>query len=147
MKSCGFKYCIIISILLLFNFNCASLKLPKQVLNEDSLKETAILYWKARLEDKYDIAYKLEDPENLKKLNLYDKRNFDAYIDNIKAIKNIGIVSYKFDKVVIADEKGFVYIDFFYNLPEVKQPIKHILTDQWIFKSGQWFHILEPNLK
>ena len=143
---CLFRGMLVLLIFLLITlfFSCASIQFPQQSLSEDSLKDTASLYWKLRLEkNEYKEIFKIEEPEALKKLNLYDEKNFDEYVSNVSAIKNIGIISYAVKNIRIKDNTGLVDMEFIFNLPNIPKPMKQILTEEWVFKDGRWLHILK----
>jgi hypothetical protein len=139
----GIFFSLIFLLITLF-LGCASVQLPQQSLSGDSLKETASLYWKLRLEkDEYKEIFKIEEPEALKKLNLYDEKKFDEYVSYVSAIKNIGISSYTVKNIRIKDNTGLVDMEFMFSLPQIPKPAKQILTDEWIYRDGRWLHVLK----
>lgn len=114
---------------------CASPNLQGEVDLDESLRVKAEEYWKLRMEDEYIKIYEMEEQTGLPKFEYYRKK--------VSAMKRIKINSYVIRGVSIQDDKGIVDIEFSFELPQVSKPFTQAVKDQWVFKNGKWWHILE----
>jgi hypothetical protein len=110
---------------------CASM--PKAAATKEGLMTTAEKYWKLRMEDKYEDAYKLEDRDGLPPFEDYQKR--------ARLIKNFRIVSHSVGEIMIEGSKGVVEVKVNFILPPVPKPVIDSIHDEWIYKDGEWLHI------
>lgn len=118
--------------------SCAPL--PKEVKEADlkeSLRSTAVTYWKMRMGDKYENTYKLEDREGLPP--------FETYRMKVMAMKRIPILSHSVKEVRVTGDTALVDVEFSFILPATAKPFKQIVTEKWVYKEGQWWHQLPPD--
>jgi len=122
------SYFIFLSTVL-FSTSCATI----QEKNESTVKDVVEKYWLIRLEDNYRESYKSEYKEGLP--------SFDIYKDKAAAIKKIKIMSYKIKNVRIEGEKAIIDVEFSLLLPITVKPVHQILSDEWLYRDGRWWHI------
>jgi len=113
----------------LFSTSCATI----QEKNESTVRDVVEKYWRMRLEDNYRESYKSEHKEVLP--------SFDIYKDKAAAIKKITIMSYKIKDVRIEGEKAIIDIEFSLLLPVTTKPVRQILSDEWLYRDGRWWHV------
>lgn len=113
---------------------CATL--PKERPSEESLRIVAEEYWKLRLANKCEDIYKMEDPAGLPP--------FTEYCIKVTKIKKFAIKSYSIKEVVINPDtnRAIVNISMSFRMPPVSKPFTDVITDEWLFKDGKWWHIL-----
>ena len=122
-------------------FGCATVPVPEQADTQESLRDTASLYWKLRMDDNYKDTFKMEDKDALQKVSGKGKPPYESYVDQARAIKNNAINSYSIKDVTLQDDKGRVSVEFTFTMPEIPRPVSQIVTDEWIFKNGKWLHL------
>jgi hypothetical protein len=123
-----------LAVILLMH-SCAGI--PRQAETEESLRNTASVYWKLKMEGKFDETLKMEEKENLIKANTGGAPLNEFY----RAKAAMTPRPYEIKKVSIQDGKGRVDMEFTVTFPEIPRPIHQPFTDQWIFKDGKWLHL------
>jgi|WetSurMetagenome_2_1015567.scaffolds.fasta_scaffold20141_3 hypothetical protein len=119
---------IILSLLL----GCATV--PKGMDLKESLKLKAEEYWKLRFQDKYEETYKMEYKAGLP--------GFAEYKETAQLIKKFKIESFNIGKVEVEGEKGTVTVRVSVSRPPIPMPVKDVFTEEWIFRDGNWWHIM-----
>ena len=123
---------------------CATVSLPAQSDTQESLKATASLYWKLRLEDRYKDTFEMEDKDALReKLKESKKPMYQSYEDRARALKNTEIKSYSIKDATLEDGRGRVNVEFTFTLPEIPRPVHQLVSDVWVFRDGRWLHLLQ----
>jgi len=123
--------------------SCATVPLPRQADTQESLKGTASVYWKLRMEDKYKDTFEMEDKEALQKLSRKGKPLYESYVDRARAIKTTDIKSYSIKDATLEDHKGRVDVEFTFTLLEIPKPVHQVVSDEWVFRNEKWLHILQ----
>jgi hypothetical protein len=117
---------------------CATVEMPRQADTEESLRNTASLYWKLRMAGKFDDTLKFEEKGQLSKWDTHGM-SFDEYYKSKAQIAS-AMTGYSIKDAKVSDGKGRVDLLFNLILPEI--PRAHqILTDEWVFKDGRWWHL------
>ncbi len=99
-----------------------------------SLSEKAAAYWNLRFEARYGETYKMESAEAL--------MPFDKYLEKVAAMKKFNIISHSIKDVETDGLKGTIELEISYVLPRTTKPFKQVLHDEWVFRNGQWLHLL-----
>jgi hypothetical protein len=120
-----------------FMYSCASL--PKQAETEESLRNTASLYWTMKMEGKSDEALQMEEQERLIAENKSGMPLSEYYRGRAGAVMQRR--PFEIKKVSIQDGKGRVDMEFTQTFPEIPKPMRQPYTDEWIFKDGKWLHL------
>jgi hypothetical protein len=121
--------------ILLFMCSCAGM--PRQAETEESLRNTASVYWKLKMEGKFDETLKMEDKESLIKANTGGAPLNEYY----RAKAAMTPRPYEIKKVGIQDGKGRVDMEFAVTFPEIPKSVHQPYTDLWTFKDGKWLHL------
>ena len=121
-----------ISLTALFIFLNGCATMPREADMKETLKGAAEKYWKLRMEDKYEEAYRLEDSEGLPP--------FEDYRNRAGRIKKISMVSHSIGEVTTEGNKGKVRVRFRFVAPNVQKPLTDFILDEWVFKGGEWLH-------
>jgi hypothetical protein len=50
-------------------------------------------------------------------------------------------MSYKIKDVRIEGEKAIIDIEFSLLLPVTTKPVRQILSDEWLYRDGRWWHV------
>jgi hypothetical protein len=117
---------------------CATV--PQEADLKESLRNSASVYWKMRMEGKFEETLKMEDEEVLEKANRGEMSLSDYYKAKAKIADNVQSFIIK-DVQQLQGDKGRVDVEFTFIIPQVTQPFRQILTDEWVFKSGKWRHL------
>ncbi len=125
---------VILSAFFIF-LGCATIP-PEETNMKESLRSTAERYWKLRMEDKYEAAYRLEDGEGLPP--------FQDYLNKVMAMKKFTILSHAVKDIHVDRNKGIVDVEFSFSMPTISKPFKQTIKDLWIYKNGKWQHRLNP---
>jgi len=115
---------------------CATV--PKEADLKESLSSAASLYWKMRMDGKVEETFKMEDEEILAKGNKAKEPLFEYYKPRAKIADTVHSFSIK--RVQVTDDNGRVDVEFSFSLAQVPRPVHQTLTDEWVFKGGQWLH-------
>ena len=123
--------------------SCASVAIPRQADTEESLRNTASLYWNLRMAGKYKDTLKFEDPKTLAEGDKYRQGlPLDKYYET-KAPITGSVMSITVKDVRIKDDKGKADMLFTIQFPELPKPIKQIVADDWVLRDGKWWHFFE----
>ena len=124
------------AVIILFMCSCATI--PMQAETEESLLNTASVYWKLRMAGKFDETLAMEEQERLITGNKSGMPLNEYYRG--KAAKMSSRL-YEIKKVSIQNGKGRVDMKFTLTIPEIPKPMRQPYTDEWIFKDGKWLHL------
>ena len=116
---------------------CATI--PKEADQAESLKSAATTYWKLRTEGKVEEIFKMEDKESVEKRNKSGIPLMEYYKSEAKVAETSTLNSIK--NIRVSGDRGRVDLDFTFVVPEVSRPFHQILTDEWVFKNGEWLHL------
>ena len=119
-------------------FMCSCATIPMQADTEESLRNTASVYWKLKMEGKFDEALKMEEKERLIEGNK-SGMPLNEYYRGKAAMMSPR--PYEIKKVSIQDGKGRVDMEFTLTFPEIPKPMHQPFTDEWIFQDGKWLHL------
>lgn len=125
---------IILSILYLLALSSCATTPHKAEDLEESLRKTAIEYWKLRMADKYEETYKMEHREDLPP--------YPEYLNKVMLIKKFTIVGHNIKDIKVEGNKGSVEVEFSFILPPVTKPFIQAIRDEWLFEKGRWLHKL-----
>ena len=117
---------------------CATV--PQEADLKESLRNSASIYWKMRMEGKFEQTLKMEDEEALAKGNRGEVPLNEYYKSKAKVADNVQ--SYSIKDIQLQEHKGRVDLEFTFFIPQISQPLRQVLTDEWVFKNGKWWHIL-----
>lgn len=126
-------------VFVIFLASCATVEIPKQADTEESLRNTASLYWKMRIESKFEDTFKMEEKEGLIKGNTEGLPLNEYY--KAKAIISGPVTSYSIKNVKVLNDKGRVDVEFLMAVADIPKPVRQILTDEWAFRNGKWQHL------
>lgn len=112
---------------------CGCATIPREEDLKDRLRTAAEMYWKLRVEDKYEDTYRMEDEKWLPP--------FEKYRDRAMAIKRIKITAISVRAASVNGDKGEVDLEWRYLLPQLSAPFHQIIKDEWTFRDGEWRHI------
>ncbi len=129
----------IIFVFVTFLTSCATVDIPRQAHTEESLRNTASLYWKMRGEGKYKDTYKMEEKEQFTKWKTQGLSLYDYY--KTKAAIAGSVTSISVEDAYIVNETGRANVKFTLTLPQTTRPFHQMVTDEWIFKNGKWLHL------
>lgn len=113
---------------------CATIPSNETDLRE-SLRAEAVKYWDMRMKDMYEETYKMEHRDELP--------TYTEYINKAMMIKKANITSHLIKDVHIEGDRGVVDVEFSFIMPPVTKPFKQVMTDEWVYKGGRWWHRLQ----
>ncbi len=121
---------MIFSIFTIFFSGCATM--PREADREALLKEAINKYWQFRLEDKYEDAYKMEEPSGLPA--------FEDYVQKAGTMKKFRPESFSIGSIQIEGDKGNVHVNINVHIGGLPKSVRDTIQEEWIFRDGAWRH-------
>jgi len=123
---------LIAGFFILILLGCATIHTETEL--RESLRQRAEEYWKLRMEDGYEETYKMESREGLPP--------FIKYLDTVRVMKRINIISHSIKDTKIEGQRGIAEVEISYLRPPISKPFESILRDEWVLRNGKWLHVL-----
>lgn len=127
---------LVVTVIMIIMITQVSAEVTDRQVIIDALKNTAVNYWKMRMEQDYDATYKMEDKAALP--------SFKDYVPKAQAIKKLNIRSHTIKDIIVDGTSGTVTIEFKVLMPAVSKPFTQFIEDKWVYKNEKWLHILPP---
>lgn len=125
-------------------FGCAHLDNGDRA-SRGQLIQRVNAYWNARIEDRVETTYSIEDPEGRKKVSLSRYARTAPIAQQAGSSVIVKLLSFKILAVDLNGDKAKVTIQQTTRItgPGIRSELKLSTEEQWVRVQGKWYHELK----